>query len=331
MALEPGTRSPAPAILAAVVAVALAGPAALLPACSASAYRLDHGISRHLLTPAELDRHHQLVAAGDALWRQRAAPDRVRAALATWRAAVALEDDDWRTYQKMAQAYFFLADQMALKAMGGDYPYHDDQVIDHRAARRYRRDHLLGFRAALRGMAARSPEFEQRLAAGISLEASLSALHKDAAGLIYWYVANLGRWARAEGVSALIQNRGRIQSAMADLYRLDPGAVYRGADRLLGVYYAAAPGFAGGDLGRARAHFRAAIRLAPDYLANQLYAAEYLDRAAGDRAGFARHLRAILSAPAEPASSTLGPENQLVREKAQRLLGRINRYFHRAH
>lgn len=330
MAPSPHRRPRAVAALTALASAAvLAGPGALVTGCTSSAYQLDHGITRHLLGPTELQRHQQLVAAGDALWRQRTAPDRVRAALASWRAAVALQDDDWRTYEKMSRAYFFLADQMALKAMGGDYPYDGDHVIDRLAARRVHRNHLLGFRAALRGMAARSPEFEQRLAAGISLEASLSALHKDAAGLLYWYVANLARWAGAEGVGALIQNKGRIQSAMANLYRLDPGAVYRGADRLLGIYYAVAPGFAGGDVRRARAHFQAAIRLAPTYLANQLYAAQYLDRKAGDRAGFARHLRAILTAPPEPPSSTIGPENQLVREKAQRLLGRINRYFHR--
>ena len=324
-----------------LAAIALAGatglagvaiPAALGAAgagCGSTAYRrLDRGIARAGLSPDAVARHLALVGEGDRLWAERSNPARLEAALARWEAAVALQDDDWRTYTRLARGYFFQADAVfAFQASAGRYPYDGKDGADPLAARRYREAHRRGFAAALRGMAARSREFEARLRAGMEMDRALLVIGPDAAGLMYWYVANLGRWSRSAGLGALLRARSAILAGMYHLRSIDPSYFHAGADRLLGVYYAAAPRMAGGDLARSRAHFEAALRAAPAYLGTAVLAAEFLDRKAHDRASFEARLRAVAAARPDLAPD-LEPENAVERRKARALLERAGTYFH---
>jgi hypothetical protein len=304
-----------------------------LAACGgSSSYRLDRGIDRAPLSAADTARHKALVFEGDALWARRADPAALAQALARWQQAVGLKDDDWQTYARLSRGYFFQADaHVGLQAMGGDYPFSKDDAVDRQAARRYQVLLRRGYQTALRGMAARSREFEERLGAGIDLEDAVRVMAKDAASLVYWYVSNLASWARSDGYGALFNMRGRILGCIEHLHRIDPGYFYGGANRLLGIYYAAAPALVGGSLGRSRAHFDTARRAGPQFLATELFAAEFLDRRSKDRTSFERRLKAILAAPVDQATSAdIGPENEATRLKAKRLLQRAERYFGRA-
>ncbi|HWM84450.1 MAG TPA: TRAP transporter TatT component family protein [Kofleriaceae bacterium] len=300
---------------------------ALCCACGGAAYRLERGIVREGIAAGDMTRQRQLVAEGDRLWAQRSDPARLAAALQRWESAIAIKDDDWQTYHRLARGYFFQADAVfAFQASGGIYPYHGGPAVDASARKRYREAHRRGLDAALRGLAARSREFEQRVKAGIDMDRAVRVVGKDAAGLLYWYVANLGPWARSAGVRALLKSRSAILGALIHLRNVDPGYFYAGADRLLGVYYAAAPGIIGGSIERARAHFEAALRSAPSYLGTPVLAAEFLDRKARDRASFERRLHAVLARPSSRAPD-LGPENEIERRKARALLGRAPSYF----
>jgi len=300
-----------------------------------SSYRLERGIDRRALSADETVQHHKLLAEGDAFWKKRADPAALAQALSRWQQAIALKDDDWQSYARLARGYFFQADaQVGLTAMGGDYPFDADDAVDRAAANRYKRLLRRGYQTALRGMAARSREFEQRLAGGIDLEDAVRVMRKDAAPLVYWYVANLASFARADGYGALFSARGKILGCIEHLHRIDPDYYYRGADRLLGIYYAAAPAMVGGNLNRSRAHFDTAARAAPAFLTTVLFTAEFLDRRAKDRRSFEAHLKAVLAAlpPTDPAvADDIGPENETAKLKAKRLLGRIDHYFGRAH
>ena len=306
-----------------------------LVGCSgSSSYRLDHGIDRRVLSAEDQAKHAKLVAQGDAWWKRRSDPRAVAQALANWQQAIAVKDDDWLTYARLSRGYFFQADaHVGLTAMGGDYPFDADDAVDRAAAERYRKLLRRGYQVALRGMAARSREFEQRLAGGIDLEDAVRVMRKDAAPLVYWYVSNLASWARADGYGALLGARGKILGSIEHLYRIDPDYFYRGADRLLGIYYAAAPAMVGGSLDRSRAHFDTAARAAPHFLTTQLFMAEFLDRRSRDRRSFEAHLKGVLEAPAvaDPGrAEDVGPENEVAKQKAKRLLGRIDRYFGRS-
>ncbi len=312
----------APAVALCLLAAACGG---------SSSYRLERGIERKTLSADESKQHDQLLADGDALWKRRAEPASLEAALAKWQQAIAIKDDDWQSYARLSRGYFFQADvQVGLKAMGGDYPFDADDAVDRRAADRYRLLLRKGYQTALRGMAARSRDFEARLAGGIDLEDAVRVMRKDAAPLVYWYVANLASWARADGYAALFRARGKILGCIEHLHHIDPDYYYRGADRLLGIYYAAAPAVVGGNLNRSRAHFDTAARAAPAFLTTVLFTAEFLDRRAKDRRSFETHLKAVLAAgpPADPTiADDIGPENEAAKQKAKQLLGRIDRYF----
>jgi hypothetical protein len=252
-----------------------------------SSYRLERGIDRRALSADETVQHHKLLAEGDAFWKKRADPAALAQALSRWQQAIALKDDDWQSYARLARGYFFQADaQVGLTAMGGDYPFDADDAVDRAAANRYKRLLRRGYQTALRGMAAR------------------------------------------------FSARGKILGCIEHLHRIDPDYYYRGADRLLGIYYAAAPAMVGGNLNRSRAHFDTAARAAPAFLTTVLFTAEFLDRRAKDRRSFEAHLKAVLAAlpPTDPAvADDIGPENETAKLKAKRLLGRIDHYFGRAH
>ena len=303
-----------------------------LAACSgSSSYRLERGIDRRALSADDTVKHQKLLAEADAFWKKRADPAALAQALTRWQQAIAIKDDDWQSYARLSRGYFFQADaHVGLAAMGGDYPFDADDAVDHAAADRYKRLLRRGYQTALRGMAARSREFEQRLAGGIDLEDAVRVMRKEAAPLVYWYVANLASFARADGYGALFNARGKILGCIEHLHRIDPDYYYRGADRLLGIYYAAAPAVVGGSLNRSRAHFDTATRAAPAFLTTVLFTAEFLDRRAKDRRSFEAHLNAVLAAPAptDPAlANDIGPENETAKVKAKRLLGRIDHYF----
>lgn len=304
-------------------------------ACSgASSYRLERGIDRRSLSGDQAVRHQKLLAEAEELWKRRSDPAALAAAIGKWQQAIAIKDDDWQTYARLARGYFFQADaHIGIAAMGGDYPFDADDAVDRAAAGRYKRVLRTGYQTALRGMAARSREFEQRLAGGIDLEDAVRVMRKEAAPLVYWYVANLASFARADGYGALFSARGKILGCVEHLHRIDPDYYYRGADRLLGIYYAAAPSVVGGNLNRSRAHFDTAARAAPAFLTTVLFTAEFLDRRAKDRGSFEAHLKAVLAAPApsDPAlAADIGPENETAKLKAKRLLARIDHYFARS-
>ncbi len=314
------------------VPVALVASLWLAAACGgSSSYRLDHGINRRQLSADATAMHQRLIHQGDTWWKRRADPRALAQAMSSWQQALAIKDDDWRTYARLARGYFFQADaHVGLAAMGGDYPFKAADAVDRAAANRYKKLLRRGYQVALRGMAARSREFELRLEGGIDLEEAVRVMRKDAAPLVYWYVSNLASWARADGYGSLFTMRTRILGCIEHLHRIDPDYFYRGADRLLGIYYAAAPAMVGGSLARSRAHFETAVRAAPHFLTNQLFTAEFLDRRAKDRGSFEANLQVVLTvpAPADPAiADDLGPENEVARKKAKRLLARIDRYF----
>ena len=301
--------------------------AVVLVGCGSSSYRIDGDIHRGALSAGDAARHRAVLAAAEAAWARRADPAQAATAIARYEEAVRIKDDDWRTYARLSQALFFLADaHLGFQAMGGDYPYDLDDVADRAAAARYRRTLRRGYEVALRGMAARSPEFEQRLRAGIDLETAIKVIRKDAAPLLYWYVSNLASSARAEGFTALFRSRSKSVASIDQMRAIDPGYYHAGADRLLGIYYAAAPPVVGGNLDRSKRHFDAAIAADPGYQMTSVFVAEFLARKLKDRALFEQRLQAVIASPPDQ-DGEIAAENAAARKKAQRLLGRIDRYF----
>jgi hypothetical protein len=238
------------------------------------------------------------------LWLERLDEDKLRGAIAAWRRAVAAADDDAASWCGIARASFFLADGILAF----------DPARREETARTFEE----GAAAAERGLRALAPEFERRRRDGSEVDEAAAALGPAAVPLLYWWGQNAIRWADLRGKMAAMRVYKPVLHVMEQVARLDPGYDHGGADRYLGSFYGEAPGIAGGDLEKSRAHFDRAVALAPAYLQTRVALAEHYARPAHDAPLYAAALRLVAETPADAVPDAV-PEQEIAKKKAQRL------------
>ncbi|MBI5245070.1 MAG: hypothetical protein HY922_15510 [Elusimicrobia bacterium] len=173
--------------------------------------------------------------------------------------------------------------------------------------------------SALRGMESLEPA---------ALDAALKrAGPKDVPGL-YWTAYAWAGWADLSkddpNALAALPKAARI---MARVLELDPGFQYGGPDLWFGVYYAARPKIAGGDLVKAKAHFDAAIaRSGGQFLTAKLLCAKFYAVGALDEELFRKLNSEVLDAPAD-ALPQARLANEVAKRKAKKLLEKMNELF----
>lgn len=291
-------------------------------ACGASPQNLSNKTNRQALSADKASQHSQLVAEGDALWKERSDRTKLEGALAKWEQAVGLKDDDWKTYAKLSRGYYFLADgYLAFDAMGGGYPYDPDGVKDQKANSEFLNTHLRGIEHAEKGLAAVSPDFEKRVLSGIRAEDAVVVIERKGIELVYWYASNLGKWAKAKGFSTVLKHKDRIFKMISHVYKTAPDYFHGAADRYFGAFYAVAPAFAGGDLDKSKSHFEATIAKEPNYLGSYVLAAELYTTKAQAPEAFDEFLAKVMSTPAD-ALPDVAPENAIEKKKAQALIAK---------
>jgi tetratricopeptide (TPR) repeat protein len=241
------------------------------------------------------------------LWSERLDETRLRASLAAWKRAVALDDADVDSYLMAARASHLLAD--GFLAIDG----RKDEM---------RRVFEEGAALADRGLRALSPAYEARRRGGDEVDAAAAGLGKEAAPLLYWWAMNAIRWADAEGFTASMRLYKHVFRAMEQVLVLDPAYDHAGADRFFGSARAESPAIAGGDLGRSRAHFDRALAIAPDRLETHLQLARHYARRAGDAALYERSLRLVLESPSDRLPGA-APEQEIAKKKARGLPPRL--------
>jgi hypothetical protein len=295
--------------------------------CGAAPAGSQTKVQRTQLAADQSSTVQKLVSEGDALWAKRDDVESLKGALAKWEEAVKIKDDDWQTYGKLARGFYFLADgYYQFDAMGGEYPYDVDGVTNEEANNLYLNAHLRGLEHAQRGMAALSPDFEKRTSAGSKVEDAVVLLGRDGVPLAYWYATNLGKWAKAKGISTLLKHKDRAFKIVTFVYETQPDYFYAGPDRYFGAFYAVAPAFAGGDLARSLTHFEASIKPAPQYLGTYVLAAELHATATHDQAAFDRHLANVTAAPVDAVADII-PEMKVEKRKAELLLKNKDNLF----
>ncbi len=276
--------------------------------CGAGAAGLGSGIRRGGATdPAA---HQAAVAAGDAAFAMREDRAQLELSIAKYEEAIKLKDDDHVTYGKLARACYLLAD--------GWLFFEKDTK-----AELFLATYEKGYTYAQRGMAALSPEVEQRLAAGVDLKDAVSLLNKDAIDLLYWHATNLGKWGNAQDITVVLTYKDRIYTIMEMVLRLDPNYFYGAADRYFGAYYAIAPSFAGGDLDKSWQHFQATMKIAPNYVSTWNLIAEFYAPKRKDGALFDEMTAKVLAAP-DDIIPELKAETMVEKRKAQALIKRKN-------
>jgi hypothetical protein len=247
----------------------------------------------------------QAVADGDAAWAKRGDEAQLRAAIDAYAKAIAVKSDDADTCQKLARAYYFLADG----TLSMDPAKHDEYLATHEK----------GIAVAEQGLRALSPQLEKSMNTGVQLQDAIGVLDRSAVPLLYWYDVNLGKWAKAQDMTQVLKFKDRIFKIMTRVYDLDPDYFYGAPDRYFGGYYAVAPNFAGGDPQKSREYFDTSLKKAPNYLATHELVAELLAPKLQDKALFEREIKFVLDTPANVIPE-LEPEAQAEKKKAQKLL-----------
>jgi hypothetical protein len=276
-----------------------------LASCGASPSLSGGKINRTPLDAATLEQHKKLVAEGDAAWAERLDEAKLRAAITSWEQAVKVKDDDADTCQKLARAYYLLADGFL--------------SFDEAKKAEYLATHLKGIDWAEHGLRAISTAYESRRAQGMKTEQAVMKLDRNAVPLMYWYDVNLGKWAKAQDTATVLQHKDRIFNIMSRVYELDPDYFYAAPDRYFGGYYAVAPTFAGGDPMKAKSYFEASLKKQPNYLATHVLIAELLAPKLQDRALAEYHLKVVLETPSDVIPD-VKPEAEIEKKKAQKLL-----------
>jgi hypothetical protein len=295
-------------LVAVVLAIVPLAGAVVASGCGAKAAGLGGGIKRG--GASDQGAYSAAVQAGDAAFAAREDRAQLELSIAKYEEAVKLKDDDYVTYGKLARANYLLAD--------GWLFFEKDTKND-----LYLATFEKGYTYAQRGMAAISPELEQRLAAGVDLKDAVSLLGKDAIDLLYWYSTNLGKWGNAQDITVVLTYKDRIYTIMEMVYRLDPNFFYGAADRYFGAYYSIAPSFAGGDLDRSWTHFQATMKIAPNYVSTWNLIAEFYAPKKKDGALFDEMVAKVLAAP-DDIIPELTAETKVEKRKAEALIKRKN-------
>ena len=250
--------------------------------------------------------------AASAAWANRGDQTQAKAAVDAWTTATDLDPSNGEALADLSHAIYYYADCFLR-------PDEDNPQL-------YKDTHEKGTQAAERALAALSPAFADKMASGERIEDAISVLNAKAVPALYWRSSNLGRWAILESFATLLSYKDEIRSIMEFCLDEDPLYFYQGPDRYFGIFYAKAPGFAGGDMKKSAAHFNTAIDAHPNYFATRILMAEEWAVKEDNRPLFEELVNYVINGDPNAVPSAL-PENQCEQRKAKRLMADIDDTF----
>jgi len=260
-------------------------------------------------TQAEVAR---LLAAADAAWANRGDQAQAKAAVDAWSKATDLDPQNAAALTELSHAIYFYADC---------YLRQDEENPD-----LYKGTHEEGTRAAERALSAMSPAFAEKMAAGELIEDAVTVLNASAVPALYWRSSNLGRWATLESFATLLSYKDEIRAIMEFCLDSDPLYWYQAPDRYFGIFYAKAPGFAGGDMKKSAAHFNISIDAQPNYYGTRILMAEEWAIKEDNRPLYEELINYVLAGDPNVIPA-IKPENECEQRKAQKLKDDADEYF----
>lgn len=266
----------------------------ILTACGASRQQ---GFDRQM--QQEQGNEQVILAKADAAWKERGDKARLEAAIGLYEKASAVNPQNLTTLSRLARAYYFLADGHYIGEKEKQLPIYD--------------------KGAAAGERALGLDEHFRTSEDRYKKKVLITLDKKYVPAMYWTASCLGKWAKLQGFVSLLKVKGRVKALVETVSEKDPTYFYYAPDRYWGVYYAVAPGFAGGDMNKSREHFEKSIAGAPNYLGTKVL---YADNWAGkklNRKMYEKLLKEVLAVP-DDIIPEITPENKAEKEKARRLL-----------
>ena len=252
-----------------------------------------------------------LIAQGDAAWAGRGDESRLREAITAWQGALAIDPSNADVRVKLSRGHYFLAD---------GYIRFDESKKDEMLAHFEQ-----GTNQAEIALAQAYPSYRSKYCARQPFSSALQQLDKGAVPAIYWYATNLGKYALAKSIVAILNEKDRIKAMMGFIKSTDEGFFYNAADRYFGAFYTKIP-FPNGDLPKSRGHFEASVAGSPQYLATKVLFAGMNALKAKDKATFQRLLEEVAAFDLQSAPELI-PENTIEKKKAAELLEEMFVYF----
>ncbi len=254
----------------------------------------------------------ELMAVAADAWANRGDPVQAKAAVDAWSKAAEVDPKNAEALNELTHALYFYGD-CHLR-------------FDEENPQLYKDTHEEGIKAAERALAAMSPAFADKMAAGERIEDAVSVLNASAVPALYWRSSNMGRWAILESFATLLSYKDEIRAIMEFCLDEDPLFWYQGPDRYFGVFYAKAPGFAGGDMKKSAHHFNVSIDAHPNYYGTRTLMAEEWAVKADNRPLFEELLKYVIAGDPNVIPAII-PENTCEQRKANKLMAEIDDIF----
>jgi tetratricopeptide (TPR) repeat protein len=159
-------------------------------------------------------------------------------------------------------------------------------------------------------------------------EEAVQASGKKDVPYIFWSATCWAGWImmNLDSMEAMAE-LPRVELMMRRALELDEGFYYGGPHLFMGMWFAARPAIAGGDLEKAKRHFLRALDLGEGkFLMAYVYYADNYARRALDKDLFVTTLQKVLETPAD-CSPELTLLNTVAQQKAKELLGRVDELF----
>lgn len=257
---------------------------------------------------------------GDELWKQRGDKAKLAAALAKWEQAAAAAPSA-ELAAKLARGHYL---------MGDGFLVLEDDVAGRDA------EYQKGLDWATTALKLAAPDFAAAMAAQQKHAEAIKLAPKEAVPAMYWYAANLGKWAASKGFATRLKYKDDLKATMEHVRALEPDYFYAATWRYFGGYEAATSGIAGGSLDKSKENFEKAIQLAPNYFGTKVLYADYLctklqkdtdgDGIPDGKKKFKELLESVIAADAN-VDPEIAAENMIEQAKAKKLLAQIDQLF----
>lgn len=242
-------------------------------------------------------------ALADQLWARRANPDTARLALAAYNEAAKTEADA-ALLARLSRAHYLVANYVETESAKKDSLF------------------LKGVEIAERAMSL-DPAFLKSYQETKDEKKAVQALGMSHIDAIYWYSANLGKWASTKSLMVRLGNKSKLEAYNKRVLDLDEKYFHGAPHRFFGALPTKVPG---GDLKVSKTHFEKAIAIEPNYFGTRTLFAELYATKARDKDVFVKQLDYVLAG--DPASlPDSEPENRYEQAFAKQLKEKLNEWF----
>ena len=240
----------------------------------------------------------------DGLWTHRGHPDTARLALAAYVRATELVPTDPQLLSRLSRAFYLVANYVE------EEPARKDSLF------------LKGVEAGERAMATH-PGFRKVYAETKDEKEAVQVLDVEYIEALYWYSANLAKWAATKSIMVRLGNKSRLEAFNFRVLDLNEKFFHGAPHRFFGALPTKLPG---GDMKLSRRHFEKALEIEPNYFGTRTLYAELYAVKERDKALFLKQIEYVLNT-SPSLLPDVEPENRYEQAYARKLKERVHEWF----